>query len=662
MESVWLKLANTKRWLRLDWVYLSNHQAGVATQRAVSMSRLPVITGFGGFSPAGRSSAHHGYRRLVIDALPAALADATWQSLASLMNLPDSRSPGARQQIRAHTLVRRIESAHFDSERIPWQRRMHWSAAGAEGLHIRVGTSQLPDPLPPGWQLLSTQGRESEIRIDGATEVLVPTERRSEVNAAGQLPSGFEPASLYPARSHPRGLQMTVCGASDALLSLGIDWERVLERVRPDRISVYAGSGMGQLDGHGNGGMVASRLQGKRVSSKQCPFGFAEMPADFINAYVLGSLGNTGTSMGACASFLYNLRMGVSDIQSGRARIAIVGNAEAPITPEIIEGYAAMGALATDEGLRALDGLGADALPDHRRSCRPFAANCGFTIAESAQFVVLMDDALALELGASVYGAVADVFVNADGYKKSIASPGVGNYLTMARAAALARAIVGEEGLRQRSFVQAHGTGTPQNRVSESHILDETARVFGIRDWPVCALKAYLGHSIGAAAGDQLVMSLGVWADGVLPGILTADHSADDVHSAHLDILRRHSTRDPRELDVALINAKGFGGNNASATVLAPHIAQKMLATRHGSAQLAAWAKRNEAVRAAASDYDARACAGEAAPIYRFDHGVLHGDDLQWDAHTLRVPGYSQAIDLDLRSPYEDMQADGDPR
>ena len=223
-----------------------------------------------------------------------------------------------------------------------------------------------------------------------------------------------------------------------------------------------------------------------------------------------------------------------------------------------------------------------------------------------------------------------------------------------------ARAIVGEEGLRQRSFVQAHGTGTPQNRVSESHILDETARVFGIRDWPVCALKAYLGHSIGAAAGDQLVMSLGVWADGVLPGILTADHSADDVHSAHLDILRRHSTRDPRELDVALINAKGFGGNNASATVLAPHVTQRMLAARHGRAQLDAWAKRNEAVRAVASEYDARACAGATAPVYRFDHGVLHGEDLQWDAHTLRVPGYAQAIDLDLRSPYEDMPADGD--
>jgi acetoacetyl-[acyl-carrier protein] synthase len=41
------------------------------------------------------------------------------------------------------------------------------------------------------------------------------------------------------------------------------------------------------------------------------------MPADFVNAYILGSVGSTGTAAGACATFLYNLRMGVDDIKSG---------------------------------------------------------------------------------------------------------------------------------------------------------------------------------------------------------------------------------------------------------------------------------------------------------------------------------------------------------
>ena len=64
-----------------------------------------------------------------------------------------------------------------------------------------------------------------------------------------------------------------------------------------------------------------------------------------------------GASLGACASFLYNLRHGIDDIRSGRARVAFIGAAEAPITPEIMEGYSAMGALATVKGLRQLDGL-----------------------------------------------------------------------------------------------------------------------------------------------------------------------------------------------------------------------------------------------------------------------------------------------------------------
>lgn len=106
-----------------------------------------------------------------------------------------------------------------------------------------------------------------------------------------------------------------------------------------------------------------------------------------------------------------------------RARMAFIGSSEAPITPEVMEGYMAMGALATDKGLRLLDGLPDSQIPDHRRACRPFAENCGFTITESSQMVVLFDDQLALELGATIYAAASDVFGNADGHKKSIAGP-----------------------------------------------------------------------------------------------------------------------------------------------------------------------------------------------------------------------------------------------
>ena len=51
------------------------------------MARLPVIVGFGGINPAGRSSAHHGYRRMVIDRLDQKSAQQTYAALAQVMGI-----------------------------------------------------------------------------------------------------------------------------------------------------------------------------------------------------------------------------------------------------------------------------------------------------------------------------------------------------------------------------------------------------------------------------------------------------------------------------------------------------------------------------------------------------------------------------------------------
>ncbi|MGC3710860.1 beta-ketoacyl synthase, partial [Pseudomonas aeruginosa] len=80
-------------------------------------------------------------------------------------------------------------------------------------------------------------------------------------------------------------------------------------------------------------------------------------------------------------TFLYNLQKGIDVISSGQARVVIVGNCEAPILPECIEGYSAMGALATEVGLRLIEGR--DDV-DLRRASRPFGENSGFTLAESS--------------------------------------------------------------------------------------------------------------------------------------------------------------------------------------------------------------------------------------------------------------------------------------
>jgi len=614
------------------------------------MAKLPLIVGLGGINAAGRSSGFHSYKRLVCDALQDDVMASTWQDLAQRMGLDTSDiNADIIAKIKAGTLVRRTTT--FDPDAVPFQRKAKLAPAGSP-IKFELKKSKLPHTIPANWLVNEIDNKTVEVTIDGDFDALINDLIAYPVSSAGNIPTGFDLDKLYNARSHPRGLKLTVYGASDALNSLGIDWDNILTLINPDEVSVYAGSALGQVDDNSFSGMLSAYAKGGRVSSKMMAMSLAEMPADFINSYVINSAGTTGTNMGACASFLYNLRQGMLDIQTGKAKVAIVGNAEAPVETGVMEGFRVMGALAEDDQLKALDN--SDTV-DNRRACRPFSSNAGFTMAESAQFVVLMDDELALELGVTIYGAVADVFVNADANKKSISAPGIGNYVTVAKATALAKAILGEGGL-QHTFVQAHGTGTPQNRVTESHILSEVAASFNIKNWPVTAIKSYVGHSMGAAAGDQLVASLGVWQHGWIPGIQTIDHIAADVHQANLNILTDHQFVGDKGQDMkaVILNAKGFGGNNATGLVLSPTQALTMLEAKYGAEVVSAYKNKNIAVKQRATDKDSNACLGDETIRYEFGNAVIDESGVDISEHEVRLQGFANAIQLAQDNPYQD--------
>lgn len=634
------------------------------------MTNLPVIVGFGGYNPSGRSSFHHGYRRTVLESLDKQKQVSTLLSLASLMKLVtlDSESLDAEQHyvdqegqrltaeqvaekyratIEQNTLVRRIHDAYFDVDNVPMTRNV--DLRSSESSEFTLRRRDLPNPPPANWQVETVDDKTVKVVIDGDVSVKMQSFRKFEVQSGGILPTGFEPAEHYNSRFHPKGLQLSVLGASDAINSMGVPWSEVLSKVAPDEVAVFSSSVMGQADEFSMGGYMQARLMSERPTSKQLPLSLNTMPADFVNAYVCGSVGTTGAMTGACASFLYNLRLAVEDITAGRHRVVICGASEAPVTPEIMEGYAAMSALGTDERLAKLDNA---EQADHRRASRPFGENAGFTMAESTQHFVLMDDALAVELGAEIYGAVPGVFVNADGFKKSISSPGAGNYVTLAKAVGAAQAILGDEAIKQRSFIQAHGSSTPQNRITESIIFDKVAKSFDIQDWPVTAIKAFVGHPLGPASGDQLASTLGVFADGVIPGIKTTEKIADDVVDERLEILLHDKKV---KMDVAFLNSKGFGGNNSTATVFAPDVVQKMLSKRHGEQAMSDYRAKRELVRTAAQAYDKKASAGDLQVIYNFGENIIEDHEITLDTNALRLGDFVNAISLEFKNPYSDM-------
>lgn len=596
------------------------------------------------------------YQRMIFESLGEGAADRVVNALRSMMSGPietqtDIKQP-TRQQVLDGTLVRRIEPAFFPVERVPVSRSALAQASEGQPLRITMLSKDRPDPLPFGWRLLGTADGRSEIEIWKPQELNLPMAQEMPVQAAGQLPTGFDPGAYYRSAHHPRGLQLSIMAASDAVHSLGFNWSDLLRHLSPDEIGVYSSSVMSQLDQTGFGGMMQARNRGQRVTSKQLALGLNTMPADFVNAYVLGSLGVTGGVTGACATFLYNLRAAVEDIQSGRRRVVLVGSTEAPIIPEIIDGYAAMSALATDEDLRKLDGT-SDV--DYRRASRPFGRNCGFTLAESGQFIVLMDDSLALQMGAEIYGAVPAVYVNADGFKKSISAPGPGNYLTMGKAVALARNLLGEHAVRHQSFVQAHGSSTPQNRVTESRIFDTIAREFGIDQWPVAAVKSYVGHSLGPASGDQMMASLGVFAHGILPGIKTIDAIAEDVLGDRLILSNRDQELGVESARVAFLNSKGFGGNNATAPVLSPMAVRQALVKRHGQVAWHKYEIANSALKPCIESYQAAAAKGRLAAIYHFGEHLLDDDEIGFSDKGMAIPGYGHPVSFNETEGYDDL-------
>ena len=178
----------------------------------------------GGINSAGRTSGHQAFRRTVLDALPADQQRQTIEGLAALMRLVEHSDKGwqdtqgqfieapaqtLRDRVLHHTLIRRNEDPRFLDPGLPSNRQA--SMQFAEPMRFTLRRRQLPENLPADWQVRDIDAREVEVNVPaGVMEVLLPDAQVPKVRAAAQLPSGFDPASLYRSVHHPRDRKSVV--------------------------------------------------------------------------------------------------------------------------------------------------------------------------------------------------------------------------------------------------------------------------------------------------------------------------------------------------------------------------------------------------------------------------------------------------------------------
>ena len=564
---------------------------------------IPCLVGFGGLTPAGRGSHNLSYSRMIYDLESEQNKFNYLKSVLTLCGLIDETTEATEieqlilskeNEVLENTLMRKLDYEFF--------RNTFWSY-----------DYEMP------------------------------------ANACGQLPYRLDPVTHYASRQHPKALGMSIIGFSDAMSDAGFDLRKEIDSYGRDKVGCFAGCAVMNMDRYSGDGLFASYPMGKRASSKHISFTLPEMTADFINAYVTGSLGITGHFIGACATSLYNLNAGVELIKSGKSELVIVGAAEAILGPPAYIGFSAMGAMATDErmtNLQQLLGEGDDL--DYTKFCRPFGDNMGMVCGESAGFAILMSDRLALEVGANIRGCFLNVNINADGNKKSISGPGAGNYFSVGKTFKDIETVFGSKTLQEKSCFLAHGTGTPLNRITESHIISTFAKEFGIQNLPVTSVKSKLGHTMGTAGMDQIWCGLGALESQKLTGICTIPKLADDVFKDNLDFFLDNKEFSSQK-DIAFLNSKGFGGNNATSALISSSLTEELLQRRFTEKELKAWKKKREATLKLREKNFELAVNSDIEPIYEFDKDVLDLTDLEISKKNIKTKtGFNYALNSDL--------------
>lgn len=184
----------------------------------------------------------------------------------------------------------------------------------------------------------------------------------------------------------------------------------------------------------------------------------------------------------ACSSAANAVMFGARLIEQGFADRAVVGGTDA-LTPFTLNGFRSLMIL--------------DASP-----CRPFDdARSGLNLGEGAGYLVLESEKCLMQSGKIPYCRLSGYGNANDAYHQTASSPeGHGPFLAMNGALL-------KSGLRPENidYINAHGTGTPNNDLSEGRAIQ---KLFDGRVPFFSSTKAFTGHTLGAAGGIEAVLSV----------------------------------------------------------------------------------------------------------------------------------------------------------
>jgi 3-oxoacyl-[acyl-carrier-protein] synthase II len=354
---------------------------------------------------------------------------------------------------------------------------------------------------------------------------------------------GF-PATRYMDPKEARRLtlfiQFGIAAATQAVEHAGIDFKAE----DATRVGVEIGSSLGGTDLVEEQRSILDKRGFRAVNPTAIPAILISSAACAV-AIRFGARGPVSVPVNACATGVTAVGEAYRRIIHGDADLIIAGGTDSVMSPLGITGFGRLGALSTKNDT-----------PE--RACAPFSADRdGTVLGEGAAALVLETLDHALARGAKPLAEVVGYGLSSDGFNMAAPDPeGAG------AARAMQLALAGDpEAAENLSWICAHGTGTQLNDLSETKGIK---RVFGERahEIPVSSIKGGLGHMLGAAGAVSLLAGVKAMETGIIPP--TINYAVPDPE-CDLDYVPNAVRR--AEVDAVMVNAFGFGGQNAAVVV-----------------------------------------------------------------------------------------------
>ena len=334
-----------------------------------------------------------------------------------------------------------------------------------------------------------------------------------------------------------RFILFAIAAADEAIRDSGLD----LNAVNLERCGVIVASGVGGLGTLQNETEKLLSRGPRRVSPFLIPMMITDMASGYISIKY-GFRGMNYSVVSACASAAHGLGDALISMKAGMIDVAVVGGAEATITPIGMAGFCSMKALSTRNEM------------PQKASCPFDKKRDGFIMSEGAGIIILETLEHAVARNANIHAEFVGYGATGDAYHVSAPAP---DHEGAQRAIKMALNMAGIN-YTDIDYINAHGTSTQLNDKYESKAMIEVFKDYAY-NVSISSTKSMTGHLLGASGGVEFIASVLALKNNVIPPTINYE---DPDPECSLNYTPNEAVEKP--LHYVMSNSFGFGGHNAS--------------------------------------------------------------------------------------------------